>query len=152
MHELSIVAAVLDQLSELKQQHAGSRFTKVGLRVGELAGVDVDCLRFGFECSVKETEWESLVLEIEQVSRRQRCPRCNTEFTAREAKGSQAGEFGVENWPAAYLAAMPFTACPKCGEAVTITVAGEELQIAYVETESSEAESSKVESSEVGEA
>ncbi len=113
MHELSIVSSVLDQLDDLQKEHAGARFSKVGLRVGELAGVDVDCLRFGFECVVKDTNWESLVLEIEQVSRRQRCPGCSAEFRA-------------ENWA---------TACPECGEAATITIAGEELQIAYVEVE-----------------
>ncbi len=113
MHELSIVSSVLEQLDELQKQHAGARFSKVGLRVGELAGVDVDCLRFGFECVVKDTDWESLVLEIEQVARRQRCPGCKAEFRA-------------ENWA---------TACPACGEAATITIAGEELQIAYVEVE-----------------
>ena len=114
MHELSIVSSVLDQLAEIrKQQPAGTRFSKVGLRVGELAGVDVDCLRFGFECVVKETEWEHLALEIEEVARRQQCPRCKEEFQA-------------ENWA---------TACPHCGEAATNTIAGEELQIAYVEVE-----------------
>ena len=114
MHELSIVSSVLDQLEELKkQQPEGTRFSKVGLRVGELAGVDVDCLRFGFECVVKDTDWEHLALEIEEVQRRQRCPGCNEEFRA-------------ENWA---------TECPKCGEAATITIAGEELQIAYVEVD-----------------
>jgi hydrogenase nickel incorporation protein HypA/HybF len=149
MHELSIVAAVLDQLSELKQQHAGSRFTKVGLRVGEVAGVDVDCLRFGFECSVKETEWESLVLEIEQVARRQRCPRCNIEFTAREFAAEQ---IGAQDWTASYVPVMPFTVCPECGEAATLTIAGEELQIAYVEVETGEVETSEVKTSGVEEA
>lgn len=113
MHELSIVSSVLDQLEELKKQHEGAKFSKVGLRVGELAGVDVDCLRFGFECVVKDTDWESLALEIEQVSRKQRCPKCGTEFRA-------------ENWA---------TACPECGEAGTVLIAGEELQIAFVEVE-----------------
>ena len=113
MHELSIVSSVLDQLEELKKQHAGAQFTKVGLRVGELAGVDVDCLRFGFECVIKDTPWERLALEIEEVQRRQRCPKC-------------AAEFQAENWA---------TACPHCGEAATITIAGEELQIAYVEVD-----------------
>jgi hydrogenase nickel incorporation protein HypA/HybF len=114
MHELSIVCSVLDQLEELKKkQPEGTKFSKVGLRVGELAGVDVDCLRFGFECSVKDTPWETLALEIEEVPRRQRCPGCKEEFRA-------------ENWA---------TACPKCGEAATITVAGEELQIAFVEVD-----------------
>ncbi len=48
--------------------------------------MDVDCLRFGFECVVKDTDWESLALEIEQVARRQRCPRCK--------RGIQGGELG----------------------------------------------------------
>jgi hydrogenase nickel incorporation protein HypA/HybF len=113
MHELSIVSSVIDQLDELKKQHNGARFTRVGLRVGELAGVDVDCLRFGFECVIKDTVWEQLALEIEEVPRRQRCPACNAEFRA-------------ENWA---------TACPQCGEEATVLIAGEELQIAYVEVD-----------------
>jgi hydrogenase nickel incorporation protein HypA/HybF len=124
VHELSIVSAMLEQLSELQKQHQGARFTKVALRVGELAGVDVDCLRFGFECMVKDSEWERLALEIEPVARRQRCPRCNEEFRAAD-------------WTTADALALPFTACPMCGEAGTITIAGEELQIAYVEVEES---------------
>jgi hydrogenase nickel incorporation protein HypA/HybF len=122
MHELSIVMSVLDQLGELRKQHAGAHVTKVALRVGELAGVDVDCLRFGFECVVKETEWEPLELEIESVARRQRCPRCQHEFTA-------------DGWAAFDRLTLPFTACPRCGEVGTLTIAGEELQIAYVEVE-----------------
>lgn len=130
MHELSIVAAVLEQLSELQKQQAGARITKVGLRVGEVAGVDVDCLRFGFECTVKETEWEPLALEIEQIARRQLCPSCNCEFEARD--------FGV-SLPAGDRYGPP-TACPQCGETFTRTIAGEELQIAFVEVETSEVE------------
>ena len=114
MHELSIVASVLDQVEEIrKQQPAGARFTKLGLRVGELAGLDVDCLRFGYECSVKDTPWEQMVLEIEEVPRRQRCPKC-------------AHEFRAANWA---------TQCPQCGETETELIAGEELQIAFVEVD-----------------
>ena len=113
MHEPAIVSSVLDQLDELKKQHEGKVFSKVGLRVGELSGLDVDCLTFAFECVVKDTPWEQLTLEIEQVARRQRCPTCSTEFRA-------------ENWD---------TVCPQCGETATIIIAGEELQIAYVEVE-----------------
>ena len=130
MHELSIVAAVLEQLSELQERHAHARFTKVALRVGELAGVDVDCLRFGFECAVKETQWEPLALEIEHVARRQLCPHCNLEFSPRDfSPGNQdVGTLAIAAW-------APFTACPQCGETMTRTIAGDELQIAYVEVE-----------------
>ena len=45
MHELSIVSSVLDQLGEVRAQQGGAAITKVCLRIGELAGVDVDWLR-----------------------------------------------------------------------------------------------------------
>ena len=114
MHELSIVSSVLDQLDELrKQQPRVTRFSKVGLRVGELAGVDVDCLRFGFECVVKDTHWEAT-------------DAGNRTGRAAATMSGCSAEFRAENWA---------TACPQCGEAATITIAGEELQIAYVEVE-----------------
>ena len=118
MHELSIISSVLDQLGGLQKQHAGKRISKVGLRIGELAGIDVDCLRFGFDCLIKDSPWERLALDIEWVQRRQRCPECNAEFRA-------------ENWA---------TACPDCGEEATVTIAGEELQIAYIEVDDEESE------------
>ena len=86
---------------------------KVGLRIGELAGVDRDALSFGWEALTKETKWEGLELAIESVARRQRCIACSHEF--------QAADF--------------MTACPKCSEVVTQTIAGDELDIAYIEVE-----------------
>ena len=56
------------------------RITKVGVKIGELAGVDRDALQFGFEVLVKDTDWESLVLELEFVPRTQRCPKCAYDF------------------------------------------------------------------------
>ena len=43
MHELSIISSVLEQLEELRKQQRGAHLSKLGLRVGELAGVDVFC-------------------------------------------------------------------------------------------------------------
>lgn len=113
MHEISLVASILDQLEEELAKRPGSRFSKVGLRIGDLAGVDVDSLTFGFDALVKDTHWEPLALEIETVKRRQQCPRCKHEFEA-------------EHWS---------TACPACNEPATVTIAGEELQIAFIEVE-----------------
>ncbi len=113
MHELSIAMSVIESLKSEAQRHPGARFTKVGLRIGELAGVDKDALTFGFEALVKETEWQSLALDIESVPRRQRCPRCNLIFAVKD---------------------FEFT-CPKCGELETSCAGGDELDIAYVELE-----------------
>ena len=43
----------------------GMRATAVGLRIGALAGVDGESLRFGFDCLVKDSEFDPLRLEID---------------------------------------------------------------------------------------
>src|SRR4051794_31649250 len=111
MHELGIASAILDQLELELAKRPGARFVKVGLKIGDLAGVDPDSLSFGFESLVKDTHWDPLALEIKTIKRRQQCPGCRREFEA-------------EHWS---------TACPTCGNPVTTTVAGEELEIAYIE-------------------
>ena len=113
MHELSIASALLDQLEDELAKRPGARFSKVGLRVGDLAGVDIDSLSFGFGALVKDSHWDPLDLEIESIKRRQRCPSCSEEFEA-------------EHWS---------TECKFCGNAATVTIAGEELQIASIEVE-----------------
>ncbi len=113
MHELSIAMSVLESLKCEAARRPGSKFVKVGLRIGELAGVDRDALSFGFDALIKETEWESLQLDIESVPRRQRCPRCHLEFPVKDYE---------------------FT-CPNCGEVETVSAGGDELDIAYVELE-----------------
>ena len=113
MHELSIASAILDTLENELAKRPGARFTKVGLKIGELSGIDPDCLEFGFSALVKDSHWDPLTLEIERVPRRQRCPKC-------------AHEWRVENYN---------TECPACGELGTETLSGEELNIAFVEVE-----------------
>lgn len=113
MHELSIAQSILERLEAEETNRPGARFRKVGLRIGELAGVDPEALRFGFEVLVKESRWDPLELEIEWCPRRQKCPRCRETFAVRDLD----------------------CACPQCGEERTTCVAGDELDIAYLEVE-----------------
>jgi hydrogenase nickel incorporation protein HypA/HybF len=113
MHELSIASSILEAVAKEKERRPDSRFLKVGLRIGELAGVDRDALSFGWEALTKDTEWDGLELAIEHIPRRQRCTVCAHEF--------EAPDF--------------MTACPKCAELLTVTIAGDELDIAYLEVE-----------------
>ena len=113
MHELSIAAAILDRVAAEAARYAGARFTKVGVRVGELSGVDPDALSFGFEALTRESPWERLALEIEYCRRMQRCRQSQQTFPSANYE----------------------TQCPKCGAGNTILVAGEELDIAFIETE-----------------
>jgi Hydrogenase/urease nickel incorporation, metallochaperone, hypA len=68
MHEMGIASAVLEAVHKELHLYPGYRAAKVGLRIGEHAGVDTESLRFCFEALVKGTELEPLELEIEWCS------------------------------------------------------------------------------------
>ncbi len=113
MHELSIASSVLEAVAKEAERRPKSQIVKVGLRIGELAGVDCDALSFGWEAITKGTDWDGLALVIEHIPRRQRCTGCGHEFAAPDF----------------------MTACPKCTDLMTVTIAGDELDIAYLEVE-----------------
>jgi hydrogenase nickel incorporation protein HypA/HybF len=71
-------------------------------------------LRFSFDTLIKGTDLEPLELEIEHTQRRQRCPSCGGEFDV----GRDID-----------------TTCPRCGESRTKLVAGDEMEIVYLEVE-----------------
>lgn len=113
MHELGIASSILETVEAEAKKHPGAKFKVVGLRIGEVAGVDVDALTFGWEAITKGTGWESLTLAIEQLPRRNRCRMCKHEFKVD------------------YYEIM----CPQCRSNETHSISGDELDIAYMEIE-----------------
>jgi Zn finger protein HypA/HybF involved in hydrogenase expression len=65
MHEMGIASSVLKAVHKELHRHSRPRAAKVGLRIGEFAGVDQESLKFCFEALVRGTELEPLELEIE---------------------------------------------------------------------------------------
>lgn len=65
MHEMGIASSVLEAVHQELHKHPGNRATKIGLRVGEYAGIDRESLEFCFEALVKGTAFEPLQLDIE---------------------------------------------------------------------------------------
>ena len=113
MHELSIASSILETVRAEKERRPGARVLKVGVRVGELAGVDPDALSFCFESLVAGTDLAPLALEIEPRPRRHRCRCCSNTF--------QVVDYGVS--------------CPACGARETQLISGDELELAYLEVE-----------------
>jgi hydrogenase nickel incorporation protein HypA/HybF len=113
MHEVGIANAVIDAARQEAERRPGSRLMRVGVRIGELAAVDPEALRFCFDALTRGTDLEQLVLEIQPSPRRHRCEPCRREFQV------VAYEF----------------ACPECGRQDTLFVSGDELELAYVELE-----------------
>ena len=73
MHEMGIACSILDAVANEAQRHPGARATRVGVRIGELAAIDPESLRFCFEMIVQGTEQDGLQLEIERVPRKHQC-------------------------------------------------------------------------------
>ncbi len=115
MHELAIAHSLLEAVRAQAGRRPGSRIVKVGVKVGELAGVDPEALSFSFEALVQESELAPLTLDIERCPRRQRCPHCQSVFV-------------VEGYD---------LACPGCGVRETQCIGGDELDLAYLEVEES---------------
>ncbi len=113
MHEIGIAQSVLEAVEAEARRYPGARLLKVGLRVGELSGVDPDALAFCFEALTRGTEWERLALEIEACPRRHRCPACGAAFPV--------VDYDV--------------VCPACANPQTECIGGDELELAYVQME-----------------
>jgi hydrogenase nickel incorporation protein HypA/HybF len=113
MHELSIANSILEAARAEASRRPGVRLLKIGVRVGELAGVEPEALSFCFEALVRGTDLEPLALEIETRPRRQRCPECGRTF--------RVLDYNIR--------------CPDCGKAETTCVGGNELEMVYLELE-----------------
>ncbi len=65
MHEMGIATSVLEAVRREAPKHPGARVSKIGLRLGEWSGVDVESLRFCLEVLVKGTQLEPLDVDID---------------------------------------------------------------------------------------
>jgi len=113
MHELGIAEETLEAIQREAARYPNTRVIRVGLRIGELSGVDLSALQFAFDAILPGTRCEGMKLEMESVPRKHRCTDCGTEFVVRDY------EFD----------------CPQCHSFQTRCIGGEELDLAFVEVE-----------------
>jgi hydrogenase nickel incorporation protein HypA/HybF len=116
MHEMGIACEVLAAARREALRHPGKTPRRIGLRIGELAAVDPEALRFCFEAITRETEMESLELEIEILPFRFRCRNCGHGFVVRDYQ----------------------TQCPQCAGTNSECVGGQELDLSYLEVDDHE--------------
>jgi hydrogenase nickel incorporation protein HypA/HybF len=113
MHELSIAESILEAVRKEVASRPGSRPIRVGLRIGELAAVDVDSLTFCFEAVLRGTAWESVKLDARVCPIRRSCRDCGREFKVVEYEAK----------------------CPECSGTNTSLSSGDELDFDYLEVE-----------------
>jgi len=116
VHELSICQALIEQLSQLVEQHQAKAVAVVSLSIGPLSGVEPNLLAHAFPLAAAGTKAEKAVLSIEQPAIRVRCRRCQavSEATANRLL------------------------CAVCGPWQTELISGDELLLLRVEMEKNE--------------
>lgn len=117
MHEIGIANSILAAGRKEADLRPGAKLVGVGVRVGVLAGVDTEALRFAFQCIVAGTDDADVVFTTERCPRINRCEACGCEF------------------PSPDVAPLLDAACPQCGSTHTSFVSGDQLDLAYVEVE-----------------
>ncbi len=113
VHELSIAQSIVDSVTEQASAHGGRRVLRIGVRIGDISGVNADALAFCFDLATKDTGLEGASLDVERIPARFRCQACGTEFPA--------GDF--------------LASCPSCAGTSARLVAGDELALSFLEVE-----------------
>ncbi|MFN5195505.1 MAG: hydrogenase maturation nickel metallochaperone HypA [Cyanobacteriota bacterium] len=97
MHEVSLMEEVRHQALKVAAAEGAERITAVRLRVGELAGVDADALRFAFPLVMAGTIAADATLEIEAEPAEAFCRSCQAPFPpGLEHLCPRCGRFGAE--------------------------------------------------------
>ena len=112
VHELSIAMSLVELASEEAGRLGDVRVEAVHLRVGPLAGVVEEALRFSFDLAAEGTVVHGARLDIERVPLTIRCARCDAE---RELPSAQS------------------LRCPVCAEPAHEIVSGRELELRALE-------------------
>jgi hydrogenase nickel incorporation protein HypA/HybF len=115
MHELSLMEAVRDQSLEQASRHGAGRIVAITLRIGSLAGVELEALRFAFTVVMEGTIAEQARLVIEAVPAVCFCGPCAQPFPA------PGGD----------------CECPRCGAISLELLQGRELELRSLELDGS---------------
>jgi hydrogenase nickel incorporation protein HypA/HybF len=117
MHELSIVASIVESVTESLAAYPGARVVEVRLKVGALASVVEDSLQFCFGIATEGTPLEGSRLVVNTLPVTIHCEACGAD-----------GE----------LESLQSFRCPHCGEPATDVRQGRELEIDAIEIEEAE--------------
>lgn len=112
MHELSIAENILEIVDSHRRENGFTRLESMTMRIGLLAAVDEDALRFAFESISEGGPFEGARLVVEKTYPSAHC-FCGEVFEVRD---------------------IVYT-CPRCGAAAAPLSGGDELAIVSLEVE-----------------
>lgn len=113
MHEMSIIAGVLDSVTPAATQAGAQRVLRIVLRIGDMTEVVDEALDFAFEVLTEGTICEGAELQVVKVHPRSVCFECGHEFDHDRFH----------------------RACPQCNSMKTQVMQGREMEIESIEVD-----------------
>lgn len=111
MHEMSICESIRGIVEDEARSQGFASVQRICLEIGQLAGVEVEALRFGFDVVMRGSVAEQAVLEIVEVPGQAWCMAC------------------ADHVPVS----KRYDACPACGSHQLQVTAGEDMKIREME-------------------
>jgi hydrogenase nickel incorporation protein HypA/HybF len=111
MHELSLMDSLGQRVLAVAAREGAERVLAIRLRIGSLAGVDPEALRFAAAVVFAGTCAEGAELRVEEVAAVCWCAPCGAEFLAQEGQRE----------------------CPRCGALSAKLLRGRELSLVAVD-------------------
>ncbi|MBO4400877.1 MAG: hydrogenase maturation nickel metallochaperone HypA [Selenomonadaceae bacterium] len=112
MHEAALAENILQIAQETAAASHAHKISAIGLKLGEMSGVEVEALNFSFDVLKKNTPAAEAELKITRVPIRAKCNKCGKTFT---------------------VAHYNFF-CPEC-DGILILQSGRELLVEFVDCE-----------------
>lgn len=113
MHEMSLCEGILQVIEDESGKQGFSRVKNLWLEIGELAGVELEALRFCFDAVKRGSLAADAKMNIIPVPGRAWCMQCGGDVPVRQR----------------------FDACPDCGSYQLQVTAGDEMRIKELEVE-----------------
>ena len=113
MHEMSLCEGVLQVIEENAISQGYTRVKSIWLEIGELAGVELEAMRFSFDVVTRGTLAENARLKIIEVQGQAWCMKCEKTVSAKQL----------------------FSACPQCGSYQLQVTGGNEMIIKELEVD-----------------
>ena len=112
MHEATVAEGIIKIALDVAEKNNAKKISVIGLKLGEMSGVEVEALNLSFEVLTRGTIAENAALKINHVPIRAACNKCGKIFTV-----DRYNFF-----------------CPEC-DGILILQSGRELLVEYVDCE-----------------
>lgn len=113
MHEMSLCESIVQIIEDNARNQGFSRVRTVWLEIGELSGVEMEAMRFGFEVISRDTMADGARLEIVELPGLAWCMQCQKTVPTHRR----------------------FDPCPECGGFQLQVTGGDEMRIKELEVE-----------------